>query len=258
MERLLKLFQHIELSSRNGEGIRNTPSSFNPLFYAPMADSCFHSPLRDGLCFFVKFYYMAISFIVSLFSSCSPDAILRGVYPIIVHSFKRMFNRRFITHIMVKIDKRFHPFIAYGNPSSSIVFIRFIFTIITSASHSNPSIIYRCSAKRMCGAIININLRPETPTTFSVSGSQGVSRNFLGGSTSASTYPGDLFCFFRFICASIKNSQFVESFSSYIYNFAHNSVSYIYKCCMAIIFQMTKHVKYILSGEENVLGGEDA
>lgn len=98
--------------------------------------------LRLGSIAREQYLMLARSLIAVLFCPRRPFAILWGIPFVVVNALYRQFRIRAFAHIGDEVLE-VSPTFAHLNPTSTVVFERFIFRICTTLNHSRPDIIFR-------------------------------------------------------------------------------------------------------------------
>ena len=100
--------------------------------------------LHIGMCFngfCQRFFVPAIK---GLFFARGPSAIIRGIRPVIVNAFKRVFVRR-IAHIRKEVIKRIAPALANVNTAPAPILEVFALRVCASLDHVPPSPVHLLS-----------------------------------------------------------------------------------------------------------------
>jgi hypothetical protein len=140
----------------------NRPLTFNAAINYRRLESKFFSPDRHTLFFTIKFQERVITFVDTLFGSCSPATVISRVISVVVDSFNRrilgpmksnMFFVR-IAHVIEKILKRV-PFAA--NASAAVVRIRLAAFVFTATNNIGVNFIQPgvCHAVRSVPALFS-------------------------------------------------------------------------------------------------------
>lgn len=83
-----------------------------------------------------------VALVDTLFFSCRPAAVLRGVWAVIINALNAVFGARPATNISNKFFKRIFPALTNKYTSFSVVFVRLIRRVYAALSHVHPTYVF--------------------------------------------------------------------------------------------------------------------
>lgn len=159
--------------------------NFSPLSYAFFATIIFYKRVCRG--------------VSSLCKTTGPATIFGGIIAIIIYSIYRMSHRLF-SHILVEVFKLL-PSFTHLNSATAVVFIFFVFYVLTSLPHASPRSVFSRMSKPV-GSVFNRTLLFLKASTRSAFTCFNIAKK------------NNLFCFF----SARANTLYVQiPFSSTVY-----------------------------------------
>jgi len=83
-----------------------------------------------------------VAFIATLFGSCSPSAVFRSIWAVIVNALSLVLVRWSRSHIVKELFTRLTPFVANKYAASSVLWIILVFRIVTTTYHVGVNLIF--------------------------------------------------------------------------------------------------------------------
>ena len=84
-----------------------------------------------------------VALVDTLFFSCRPAAVLRGVWAVIIDALNAVFGARSTPHVGKELIERLLPAIANKNSTPAVIFVRLIRGVAAALSHVHPAYVLR-------------------------------------------------------------------------------------------------------------------
>jgi hypothetical protein len=101
--------------------------------------------------------------VIILHAPCGPTAIFWTVVTVVINAINRVSDGWAFSHIGQENFKRCSPLVAYGDATTSVVLVTFVFFVFASANDACPSGVLDGPIGTVSNEIVNVMVWVEEP-----------------------------------------------------------------------------------------------